>query len=419
MIGPASSGNRTACAVGWLTLVSTAVYFISDALEAARGGFTDAQLWLTLAAEGTLPLFVIGLYRVQRARAGRAGRYGAVMYAGAYAYFSWTVIYALIHDTPDFTTLTTNLNPTMTIVGAVMVLAAITFAVATYRAAVLPRWTGPTLAVGVVLVAITLSQASAVQLVAVGIRDLAFAGMGVAAIRIGRQSNARTLVSASVPAPAQPGGQILAQPGRDGSRADGIDLYWLPLGAGGHSVRWNGKVYERLAAWHEHRPARDLYHAALEVRSRGQRYIIEMAPVWNEPSPERGVVVEGPVGTAALGRFRAFTYEVRCWRDGHIPDVAEAVNSPQRVSDDPIAAAQLLELITEVPPLTWGRDELGCGDMWNSNSLVAWLLVGTGHDMAAITPPHGGRAPGWTAGLHLAAQQRHQITKTAARASAT
>ena len=24
----------------------------------------------------------------------------------------------------------------------------------------------------------------------------------------------------------------------------GIDLYWLPLGAGGHSVRLNGKVYE-------------------------------------------------------------------------------------------------------------------------------------------------------------------------------
>jgi hypothetical protein len=26
----------------------------------------------------------------------------------------------------------------------------------------------------------------------------------------------------------------------------GIDLYWLPLGAGGHSVRWNGIAYEAL-----------------------------------------------------------------------------------------------------------------------------------------------------------------------------
>jgi len=26
-----------------------------------------------------------------------------------------------------------------------------------------------------------------------------------------------------------------------------IDLYWLPLGAGGHSVRLNGKVFEAVA----------------------------------------------------------------------------------------------------------------------------------------------------------------------------
>ena len=28
----------------------------------------------------------------------------------------------------------------------------------------------------------------------------------------------------------------------------GIDLYWLPLGAGGHSVRWNGRIFEWVAA---------------------------------------------------------------------------------------------------------------------------------------------------------------------------
>ncbi len=30
--------------------------------------------------------------------------------------------------------------------------------------------------------------------------------------------------------------------------ARGVDLYWLPLGAGGHSVRLNGRVYEAVAA---------------------------------------------------------------------------------------------------------------------------------------------------------------------------
>jgi len=27
----------------------------------------------------------------------------------------------------------------------------------------------------------------------------------------------------------------------------GVDLYWLPLGAGGHSVRFNGKASEAVA----------------------------------------------------------------------------------------------------------------------------------------------------------------------------
>jgi hypothetical protein len=63
---------------------------------------------------------------------------------------------------------------------------------------------------------------------------------------------------------------------------------------------------------------------------------------------------------------------------------------------------ELLQRAREVPALTWGRDELGAGEMWNSNSLVAWLLAGSGHDMTAITPPARGRAPGWAAGLQLA-----------------
>lgn len=61
--------------------------------------------------------------------------------------------------------------------------------------------------------------------------------------------------------------------------ASSIDLYWLPLGAGGRSVRWNGRLFEVVTARREHRPAEDLYHSALEVRDRGRRFVIEMAPV--------------------------------------------------------------------------------------------------------------------------------------------
>ena len=35
-----------------------------------------------------------------------------------------------------------------------------------------------------------------------------------------------------------------------------VDLYWLPLGAGGHSVRLNGKVFEVVAARLAHRTHR-------------------------------------------------------------------------------------------------------------------------------------------------------------------
>ena len=46
----------------------------------------------------------------------------------------------------------------------------------------------------------------------------------------------------------------------------GVDLYWLPLGAGGHSVRLNGRIFEAAVALRDRRPRFDLYHSALVVR---------------------------------------------------------------------------------------------------------------------------------------------------------
>ena len=40
--------------------------------------------------------------------------------------------------------------------------------------------------------------------------------------------------------------------------------------------------------------------------------------------------------------------------------------------------------------------------MWNSNAIIAWLLVTAGIDAGAIAPPPGGRAPGWRAGIAVA-----------------
>ena len=186
-----------------------------------------------------------------------------------------------------------------------------------------------------------------------------------------------------------------------------IDLYWLPLGAGGHSVRQNGLVFEALAARLQHRDRRDLYHSALEVRVPERRFVIEQAPAWGARE-DRGVIAEGPVGMRALGRLRLFRYEIRCWPDGVIPDVAEAVESPQRLSEEAACARRLLELVAQVPTPVWARDELGAGEMWNSNSVISWLLVRSGVEVAAIRPPQGGRAPGWLAGVVVAERQAGQ-----------
>ena len=135
-------------------------------------------------------------------------------------------------------------------------------------------------------------------------------------------------------------------------RVTGVDLYWLPLGAGGHSVRLNGKVVEAVAAWLGRRDRCDLYHSALQVHVPEGRFVIEQAPAWGDGS-ERGVVAEGSVGARAARAFRLFRYEIRRWRDGIIPDVEEAVESPRRLSDDPDRARRLLELVPEVPTPVW------------------------------------------------------------------
>jgi hypothetical protein len=182
-----------------------------------------------------------------------------------------------------------------------------------------------------------------------------------------------------------------------------IDLYWLPLGAGGHFVRFNGRVYEAIHALLERRRPLDLYHSALEVTVPEGRFVIENAwPIPDANGANRGCAVEGPVGSRRFARFRAFRYEIRRWRDGVIADVAEAVDSPQRLSDDEKRAHRLLGLVETVPPLLWGRDQLNLGEMWNSNSVISWVLARSGLRPEDIRLPTNGRAPGWAAGLRLA-----------------
>ncbi|HSI79419.1 MAG TPA: hypothetical protein VK919_02095 [Solirubrobacterales bacterium] len=181
-----------------------------------------------------------------------------------------------------------------------------------------------------------------------------------------------------------------------------VDLFWLPLGAGGSFVRLNGRIYEAVAARLGRRRPCDLYHSALEVEVAEGTYVIEQTPVPDLSGAGRGAVAGGPVGSRWAGRLRVFRYEIRLWLGGSIPDVAEAVDSPRRLCRDEACARRVLDAVPRVPTPVWGRDELGTGEMWNSNSVIAWVLAEAGIDAAGVQPPAGGRAPGWRAGVTLA-----------------
>jgi hypothetical protein len=201
-------------------------------------------------------------------------------------------------------------------------------------------------------------------------------------------------------------------PGRAGDPARGaaaVDLYWLPLGAGGHFVRLNGLVYEACDAAIHRRSRYDIYHSALEVQVASGRFVIEQTPVPDARGDQRGVVAEGAVGSRWAARSRIFRYEVRCWRDGVIADLSDAVESPRRLTDDPAVAQRVLDLAPQVPTLVWGRDELHAGEMWNSNSIMSWVIVSAGLDASEVRLPVSGRAPGWQAGIVVAARAQQPV----------
>jgi hypothetical protein len=205
---------------------------------------------------------------------------------------------------------------------------------------------------------------------------------------------------------------------KDSESRTRLDLYWIPLGAGAKVVRTSGRIYETCAALLERRRPRDLFHSALVAHTPDGRYFIEMTPVPDEVGGEqRGVVGEGAVGSGLLGRFRVFRYEIRCWRDGVIPDLGFAVDSPVPISDDPYVVRDVLALVARVPTPVWGRDELHAGEMWNSNSVIAWVLERAAVIDAAGRPPGGGRAPGWDAGALVAGRTATQKAFTRSTAA--
>ena len=107
---------------------------------------------------------------------------------------------------------------------------------------------------------------------------------------------------------------------------------------------------------------------------------------------------------AAVGWIasRIFRYELRRWRVGQSPMWRRLSRALGPITTDVRVARRILELVPFVPTPVWGRDELGAGEMWNSNSVISWLIDRSGLSAELIRPPVGGRAPGWNAGLVVA-----------------
>jgi hypothetical protein len=102
------------------------------------------------------------------------------------------VLLALADRSADWEALVADLDPWVTVHGLLMVVAGTAFGVAVIRADVLPRWTGVTLIVGVLLVAASSGLADVAQTLSAGVRDLAFAGMGFSLLTTARATAERS-----------------------------------------------------------------------------------------------------------------------------------------------------------------------------------------------------------------------------------
>jgi hypothetical protein len=159
------------------------VYFISELIEVGQGGFSTFRLFLTYVGEAAIPLFVIGLYAVQRPRIGRLGLAGAIAYAYSFVFFTSTVVYALIAGTPNYKALTKVFGAWMTVHGLILLVGGLAFGLAVVRAGVLPRWTGVCLMAGVVLVVAASGLPDIARTIAAAVPATAFIGMGIALLR--------------------------------------------------------------------------------------------------------------------------------------------------------------------------------------------------------------------------------------------
>jgi hypothetical protein len=170
--------------IGGAAILGPGLHLLSDILEWVGGGFSPTQLWVNYLGFLPIPFLMVGLYAVQRPRAGWGVLVGALLYGAAFVYFSYTTLYALAEHIPDYATLWHKLGAVYTVHGALMVLGGTLFAVASLRAGVLPRGAVLGFLVGVLLNLLfsLLPVPELWQTLGSSLRNLGLMGMGAALV---------------------------------------------------------------------------------------------------------------------------------------------------------------------------------------------------------------------------------------------
>lgn len=185
-----------------------------------------------------------------------------------------------------------------------------------------------------------------------------------------------------------------------------IDLYWLPVGAGTSRFQQSSlRLWEAIEAARARRPRVRLFHSALKIATGpGESYTLELTPVFTGGTVPP--LATGPVGFRGADRLRLFGYQLLCQPGDRLPDEEWATVGPTRLTEDCGVVQRVLEVAPTVPRHVWGRRVRGTGEMWTSDSVISWVLARSGIDLSAMSPPDGGRAPGWSAGLAVARRER-------------
>lgn len=121
------------------TITAPTLHLISDVFEWSGSGFSRAQLLINYAGFLPIPFLMLGLYAVQRPKAGWLGLTGALLYGIAFVYFAHTTLLSLEMSLPNYEVLWQRLGSVYTFHGGLMVVGGLAFGFSALKAGVLSR----------------------------------------------------------------------------------------------------------------------------------------------------------------------------------------------------------------------------------------------------------------------------------------